>query len=126
MNTTKHLDLAFAALSDPTRRALLARLGADGELSVSELARPIEMSLPAVMKHIAVLEGAGLVEREKIGRTVHCRLNTGPMQDAIDWLERTSRFWQQRLDSLARFVEEDDTEGAGRAKHKRTPRRKGT
>ena len=126
MNTTEHLDLAFAALSDPTRRALIARLGADGELSVSELAHPIEMSLPAVMKHIAVLEGAGLVERQKIGRTVHCRLNTGPMQEAIDWLEETSRFWQQRLDSLARFVEDEDSASTGRAKQKRTPRRKGT
>ena len=126
MNTAEHLDLAFAALSDPTRRALLARLGADGELSVSELARPIEMSLPAVMKHIAVLEGAGLVERQKIGRTVHCRLNTGPMQEAIDWLERTSRFWQQRLDSLARFVEDGDSERAGRAKQNPKKRRNGS
>ncbi len=126
MTTTEPLDLAFAALSDPTRRALIARLGTDGELSVSELARPIKMSLPAVMKHIAVLEGAGLVERQKTGRTVHCRLNTGPMQEAIDWLEQTSRFWQQRLDSLARFVEADEAESDRQANRKRSPRRKGS
>lgn len=101
------LDRTFAALSDPTRRALIARLGAQQPLSISELARPFEISLPAVMKHLDVLSDAGLVTRKKTGRTVACRLNAGPMEDAVNWLNRYQRFWSESLDRLAAFVEED-------------------
>jgi DNA-binding transcriptional ArsR family regulator len=101
------LDRTFAALSDPTRRALLARLSQQRELSVSALAQPFAMSLPAVMKHLDVLAGAGLVTREKTGRTVACRLAAGPMEDAMHWLTRYQRFWTDQLDRLAAFVEED-------------------
>lgn len=101
------LDRTFAALSDPTRRALIARLAERQPQSISELARPFEMSLPAVMKHLDVLSGAGLVSRKKTGRTVACRLNADPMKEATDWLERYHRFWSEGLDRLAAIVEED-------------------
>jgi DNA-binding transcriptional ArsR family regulator len=101
------LDRTFAALSDPTRRALLARLGAEDSISVSELAQPFSMSLPAVMKHLDVLSDAGLIAREKTGRTVACRLTARPMEQAMDWLNRYARFWSESLDRLAAFVEED-------------------
>jgi len=101
------LDRTFAALADPTRRALLARLGDRESLSVSELAQPFAMSLPAIMKHLDVLSDAGLVAREKTGRTVACRLTARPMEQAMDWLNRYQRFWSDNLDRLAAFVEED-------------------
>jgi DNA-binding transcriptional ArsR family regulator len=101
------LDRTFAALADPTRRALLARLGERDTLSVSELAQPFAMSLPAVMKHLDVLSDAGLIAREKTGRTVACRLTAMPMEQAMDWLNRYTRFWSNNLDRLAAFVEED-------------------
>jgi DNA-binding transcriptional ArsR family regulator len=101
------LDRTFAALADPTRRALLARLSASADLSVSELAQPFAMSLPAVMKHLDVLSDAGLITRAKTGRTVACRLAAGPMEEAMEWLNRYQRFWTDTLDRLAAFVEED-------------------
>jgi DNA-binding transcriptional ArsR family regulator len=101
------LDRTFAALSDPTRRALLARLGEKDGLSVSELAQPFQMSLPAIMKHLDVLSDAGLITREKTGRTVACRLTARPMEQAMDWLNRYARFWSDNFDRLAAFVEED-------------------
>src|SRR2546430_6034624 len=101
------LDRTFAALADPTRRALVARLGDRESLSVSELAQPFAMSLPAIMKHLDVLSDAGLIAREKTGRTVACRLTAKPMEQAMDWLNRYQRFWSDRLDRLAAFVEED-------------------
>lgn len=100
------LDRVFAALADPTRRALLERLEREDALSVSDLARPLPMSLPAVMKHLDVLEGAGLIRRRKQGRTVTCRLTAAPMEDAMGWLARYQRFWTESLDRLAQFVEE--------------------
>jgi DNA-binding transcriptional ArsR family regulator len=102
-----NLDRTFAALADPTRRALLARLSEKEDLSVSELAKPFSMSLPAVMKHLDVLSDAGLVTRAKSGRIVACRLRTAPMQEATDWLNRYQRFWTERLDQLATLLEED-------------------
>jgi len=102
------LDRTFAALADPTRRALIAQLGAKQGRSVSELARPFGMSLPAVMKHLNVLSEAGLITRSKAGRTVTCRLNATPMEQAVDWLNHYQRFWSEQLDRLAAFVEEDD------------------
>jgi DNA-binding transcriptional ArsR family regulator len=101
------LDRTFAALSDPTRRALLARLVEEQSLSVSELAQPFSMSLPAIMKHLDVLSDAGLIAREKTGRTVACRLTAQPMEHAMNWLNRYARFWSENLDRLAAFVEED-------------------
>src|SRR5476649_2216472 len=101
------LDRTFAALADPTRCALLARLSASADLSVSELAQPFAMSLPAVMKHLDVLSDAGLIMRAKTGRTVACRLTARPMEQAMDWLNRYQRFWTEGLDRLAAFVEED-------------------
>jgi DNA-binding transcriptional ArsR family regulator len=102
------LDRTFAALADPTRRALLARLSETDSASVSELAKPFAMSLPAVMKHLDVLAQAGLVLRDKTGRTVSCRLRAEPMHEANDWLNRYQRFWTGRLDQLAAFLEEDE------------------
>jgi DNA-binding transcriptional ArsR family regulator len=102
------LDRTFAALADPTRRALLARLGERQGISVSELAQPFAMSLPAIMKHLDVLSDAGLVARAKTGRTVACRLTAEPMEQAMDWLNRYQRFWSEGLDRLAAFVEEEE------------------
>lgn len=101
------LDRTFAALSDPTRRALLARLGQQESASVSELAEPFPVSLPAIMKHLGVLSDAGLITREKSGRTVTCRLNAGPMADAMAWLDHYQQFWSTQLDRLTEFVEND-------------------
>jgi DNA-binding transcriptional ArsR family regulator len=101
------LDRTFAALSDPTRRALLARLSQTDSLAVSKLAEPFAMSLPAVMKHLDVLSDAGLVTRNKSGRTVSCRLRAEPMHEANEWLNRYQKFWNEKLDQLAAFLEED-------------------
>ncbi|WP_407115752.1 ArsR/SmtB family transcription factor [Bradyrhizobium sp. LMG 9283] len=101
------LDRTFAALSDPTRRALLARLGEQHSLSVSELAAPFPVSLPAIMKHLDVLTDAGLIVREKTGRTVVCRLTARPMEQAMNWLNRYAQFWSHNLDRLAAFVEQE-------------------
>ncbi|MGH6761952.1 MAG: ArsR/SmtB family transcription factor [Phyllobacterium sp.] len=100
------LDKTFAALGDPTRRALIARLVAEQTLSVSELAKPFPMSLPAVMKHLDVLSDAGLVIRRKSGRTVSCQLAPEPMTEAMEWLDRHQRFWAQSLDRLQALLEE--------------------
>lgn len=100
------LDRTFSALSDPTRRALLARLEGEDGLSVSELARPFPVSLPAIMKHLEVLSDAGLIERTKQGRTVSCRLKAEPMEEAMGWLARYQRFWTQRLDALEAMLNE--------------------
>jgi DNA-binding transcriptional ArsR family regulator len=101
------LDRTSAALADPTRRALLARLGKQDGISVSELAQPFSMSLPAIMKHLDVLSDAGLIARAKTGRTVACRLTARPMEQAMYWLNRYQRFWSESLDRLAAFVEEE-------------------
>src|ERR1700730_16176436 len=100
------LDRTFAALADPTRRALLARLGRRDGISVSELAQPFAMSLPAIMQHLDVLSGAGLVARSKPGRIVACRLTAKPMEQAMDWLNRKQCFWTENSARLAAFVKE--------------------
>jgi len=99
------LDRVFAALADPTRRALLSRLQEHDGLTVSELARPFPVTMPAIMKHLAVLSDAGLIVRRKSGRTVACQLTAAPMEDAMNWLTRYQRFWPRQLDRLAAFVE---------------------
>jgi DNA-binding transcriptional ArsR family regulator len=101
------LDRTFAALADPTRRALLARLDEEDSLTVSELARPFPVSLPAIMKHLDVLSDAGLIQRTKTGRTVACHLSPAPMEQAMNWLARYERYWTEQLDRLAAFLEED-------------------
>lgn len=110
------LDRTFAALADPTRRALLARLEGEESVSVSELARPFSMSLPAIMKHLDVLNDAGLIEKRKSGRTVSCALNAEPMREAMEWLNRYRRFWSDNLDRLAAFLETDAGDGRKAAK----------
>lgn len=107
MVNQKHADLdrVFGALADPTRRAIVARLDAAAMLSVSTIKRDLPMSLPAVMKHLDVLEGAGLVARHKTGRTVSCRLTAAPMEEAMAWLARYQRFWSESLDRLATTLE---------------------
>jgi DNA-binding transcriptional ArsR family regulator len=101
------LDRTFAALADPTRRALLARLDEEDGVSVSELARPFPVSLPAIMKHLDVLSDAGLIVRTKTGRTVACQLTPAPMEQAMNWLAHYERYWTEQLDRLAAFLEED-------------------
>jgi DNA-binding transcriptional ArsR family regulator len=101
------LDRTFAALADPTRRALLAQLNSGESASVSELARPFPMSLPAVMKHLDVLSDAGLIRRTKTGRIVACELTPEPMETAMNWLNRYLQFWSAQLDRLAAFVEKE-------------------
>lgn len=98
------LDATFGALSDPTRRAIIAKLG-ERECAVSELAEPFDMSLTAVAKHLRVLEGAGLVRREKHGRIVTCRLEAARLRDAAAWIAHYERFWTTRLDALGHYLE---------------------
>ena len=99
------LSLTFSALADPTRRAILARL-VSGEVSVTELAEPFAMSLPAVSKHLKVLERAGLIARSREAQWRPCRLEAGPLKDAADWLEHYRRFWEQSFDRLADYLGE--------------------
>ncbi len=98
-----HLDLIFQALSDRTRRAMLARL-TEGSAMFTELARPFDMSLPAVGKHLKVLEKAGLVKRAVNGRVHRCTLDARPLRDADDWLAHYQAFWQGNLDSLTHYL----------------------
>jgi len=98
------LDATFAALADPTRRAILARLATIPVASVTELARPFRMSLPGVHKHLRVLERAGLVAHAKQGRVRRCRLVARPMKDAARWIERYRRFWEAQFDALAAYL----------------------
>ena len=107
------LSTTFAALADPTRRAILARL-ASGEASVTELARPFEMSLPAISKHLKVLERSRLIARGREAQWRPCRLKAGPLKGAADWLERYRRFWEQRFDALDDYLWELQGKGSRR------------
>jgi DNA-binding transcriptional ArsR family regulator len=102
--TPDELDAVFTALANPTRRAIVVRLAA-GDASVSELAEPFGVSLPAMAKHLGVLERAGLVDQRKRGRVRRCRLHAAPMRFAEEWLSSYRVFWETRLDSLARHFE---------------------
>lgn len=108
------LDLAFYALSDPTRRAVVSRL-AEGEVSVSALAEPFDMTLPAFAQHLKVLEDCGLIASEKRGRSRWCRLVPGRFDEAADWMEAERRRWAERLDRLDAYLdkrgEQDDGQG---------------
>ena len=99
------LSTTFSALADPTRRAILARL-VSGEVSVTELAEPFAMSLPAVSKHLKVLERAGLIARSREAQWRPCRLEAGPLKDAADWLKHYRRFWEQSFDRLDDYLGE--------------------
>ena len=100
-----HLSGTFAALADPTRRAILARLAA-GEAPVTELAEPFEMSLPAISKHLKVLRRAGLIARGRDAQWRPCRLRPAPLKDAADWLEHYRRFWGESFDRLGDYLDE--------------------
>jgi len=103
LNQTAELDAVFAALADPTRRRLAERLG-DGPAAVSELARPLPMSLPAVVQHLQVLEACGLVRSEKVGRVRTCRLEVTQLQTVQDWIDARRRGWERRLDRLGDYL----------------------
>jgi DNA-binding transcriptional ArsR family regulator len=104
------LDRIFGVLADPTRRAILARLADERGLSVSELAEPFAIKLPAVMKHLDVLDDAGLVRRSKTGRTVTVTITDGSLKPAADWLHRRERFWAASLDRLVDYAEAKERE----------------
>jgi len=108
------LNRTFAALTDPTRRAILARLEKEPGLSVSELARPLAVKLPGVMKHLDVLEDAGLLSRSKHGRTVSVSLTPDPMREAMAWLRHYERFWTVRLDRLTAYAEAKEARRSGK------------
>ena len=114
------LSTTFSALADPTRRAILARLIA-GEVSVTELAEPFAMSLPAVSKHLKVLERAGLIKRSREAQWRPCRLAAGPLKDAADWLEHYRHFWEESLDRLDDYLQalQSKEKKHGRNKRKR-------
>lgn len=119
MPTADRLSETFAALADPTRRAILARL-ALGETSVTDLAEPFEMSLPAVSKHLKVLERAGLIARGREAQWRPCRLEPGPLKEVDDWVEHYRKFWEQsfdRLDEYLRVLQAKEKKG-GRKKSK--------
>jgi DNA-binding transcriptional ArsR family regulator len=107
---TDQLDSTFGALADPTRRAILATLML-GQASISELAKPHRMSLPAVMKHVRVLEAAGLITQKKSGRTRHCQLAAEPLKDAEEWINQYRMFWQNQFASLDRFLSQEEEKG---------------
>ncbi|BAY91241.1 winged helix-turn-helix transcriptional regulator [Tolypothrix sp. LEGE 11397] len=103
--STDQLSVTFAALADPTRRAILAHL-ALGEASVTELAQPFEMSLPAISKHLKVLERAGLIARGREAQWRPCRLEAQALKDAADWIEQYRQFWEQNLDRLDEYLQQ--------------------
>jgi DNA-binding transcriptional ArsR family regulator len=103
------LDVVFAALADPTRRRILELL-ARAELCVTELAKPFAVSLPAISKHLRVLENAGLIKRERDGRTHRLRLEAKPMRDAANWIDAYRGFWDERFDSLVDYLEKEQPE----------------
>jgi DNA-binding transcriptional ArsR family regulator len=105
-----HLSATFAALADPTRRAILGRL-VGGEKSVTELAAPFQMSLPAISKHLKVLERAGLIARGREAQWRPCRLEAGPLKDVADWVEDYRRFWEKSFDRLDDYLHELQKKG---------------
>ncbi len=105
------LSITFAALADPTRRAILARLS-QGECSVTELAEPFDMSMPAISKHLRVLEHAGLITRRREAQWRHCQLTPGPLKDVVDWAEHYRRRWDERLERLDSHLARMQKKGA--------------
>ncbi len=121
--SSEPLSITFAALADPTRRAILARL-ASGEASVTELAEPFAMSLPAVSKHLKVLERAGLIARGREAQWRPCRLEAGPLKDAADWLEHYRSFWEQSFDRLEDYLRDLRKKQKQQLKEKKNGRNK--
>ncbi|MDB5487345.1 MAG: ArsR family transcriptional regulator [Reyranella sp.] len=117
------LTATFSALADPTRRAILARLTL-GETSVGELAEPFDMSLPAISKHLKVLERAGLIARGRDAQRRPCRLAAEPLHEVLDWVATYRRFWEQRLDRLEAYLQEAQAAPPSAQKRKRTDARK--
>jgi DNA-binding transcriptional ArsR family regulator len=113
MITSQQLDATFSALADPTRRAILARLS-NGEASVTELAEPFQMSLPAVSKHLKVLEKAGLITRGREAQWRPCRLQPEPLREAADWIEQYRRLWDERFDNLGELLRKLQAQGETR------------
>jgi DNA-binding transcriptional ArsR family regulator len=113
------LTTTFAALADPTRRAILARL-ASGECSVTELAEPFAMSLPAISKHLRVLERAGLIAQRREAQRRPCRLDPAPLKDVADWTERYRALWESRLDRLDSYLHDLQTKETKHARHQRS------
>jgi DNA-binding transcriptional ArsR family regulator len=107
--SSDQLSVTFAALADPTRRAILAHL-AKGEASVTELAKPFEMSLPAISKHLKVLERAGLITRGREAQWRPCQIKAEPLKDAADWIEQYRQFWEESLDRLDDYLHELQTQ----------------
>jgi DNA-binding transcriptional ArsR family regulator len=103
--TSDQLDAVFSALADPTRRAILARLSA-GEATVKELAAPFDMSLPAISKHLKVLENAGLITRGREAQWRPCRLEVSPLKEAANWIDQYRKFWEESFDRLAEVLKE--------------------
>ena len=118
-----HLSATFSALADPTRRAILARL-ALGETSVNEIAKPFAMSLPAVSKHLKVLEGAGLITRGRDAQWRPCKLDAGPLKDAANWIENYRKFWEASLDRLEDYLNRLQSEPAEQPAKPKTPKTK--
>jgi DNA-binding transcriptional ArsR family regulator len=117
------LSATFAALADPTRRAILARLSL-GETSVTELAAPFEMSMPAVSKHLKVLERAGLIARGREAQWRPCRLDAAPLKGVADWVEHYRRFWEESLDRLGDYLRELQSKEKKNARQSKSQRRK--
>jgi DNA-binding transcriptional ArsR family regulator len=107
---TDHLSTTFAALADPTRRAILARL-ASGQASVTDLAKPFEMSMPAISKHLKVLERAGLIARGREAQWRPCEIKAGPLKDVSDWVEHYRKFWEQSFDRLDSYLRKLQAKG---------------
>ena len=114
-----HLTATFSALADPTRRAILARL-ALGETSVTDLAAPFEMSMPAISKHLKVLEHAGLITRGREAQWRPCRLEARPLREVSDWVEDYRRFWEQSLDRLEDYLRELQAKGKTNGKQRKS------
>ena len=114
------LSITFAALADPTRRAILARL-ASGAATVTELAAPFDMSMPAISRHLKVLENAGLIERGREAQWRPCQLSAGPLKEAVDWLEHYRPCWEERFDRLTEYLRDVQRKEQkhGRKKHRR-------
>ena len=111
--TDDHLSTVFAALADPTRRAILTRLASGELISVTELAEPFDMSLPAISKHLKVLERAGLIERQRDAQWRRVRIDVGPLKDIADWVESYRRFWDNNYDRLGEYLRALQAEANG-------------
>jgi DNA-binding transcriptional ArsR family regulator len=123
LNYSEQLDVVFQALSDPTRRYMVEQLSR-APASVSELARPLPVSLPAVVQHLQVLEASGLVRSEKVGRVRTCRIDPDVLTAAQSWIDRQKAIWEQRFDRLEEFLQEEPTERIQKTSRKKERKKK--